>query len=119
LTLPVFPEKVKSFDYSIGPIDTILARYGCNALIVVYGTDEISTSGRKALMALGTIAGAFTGTVLVPMGGMTTVNFALIDANGNILWYTSRAEGGYDLRKPESALKLINHVIADYPKCAQ
>jgi len=115
----VFPEKAKSFDYSIGSIDPIVDRYDCDALIVVYGTDEISTGGRKALMALSTIASAFTGVVIVPRGGMATVNFALIDSSGNILWYNSRSEGGYDLRNQESAQKLIDNVVAEYPKCAK
>jgi hypothetical protein len=114
-----FPDKLKSFDYSIGPINTVLDTYDCNALIVVYGTDEISTSGRKALMALGAVAGAFTGVTIMPRAGMTTVNFSLIDSDGNILWYTSKAQGGYDLRKPESAHKLIDAVVADYPQCVK
>lgn len=113
----VFPEKTKSFDYSIGPIDEILKKYGCDGLIIVYGTDQVSTSGRKALMALSAIAGAFTGVVIVPVGGMTTVNFALVDGDGNILWYNSKIEEGYDLRNPDSALKLIRNVVADYPQC--
>ncbi len=113
----VFPDKAASFDYSVGPIDTILDRYDCDALIIVYGTDAISTGGRKALMALGVLAGAFTGVVVMPAGGITTINFALIDEGGNILYYTSKAGGGFDLRKPESALSLVNQVIADYPEC--
>jgi hypothetical protein len=113
----VFPDKVASFDYSIGPIDTILNRYDCDALIIVYGTDAISTGGRKALMALGAIAGAFTGVVVMPAGGATTINFAVIDEGGNILFYTSKAGAGYDLRKPESALSIVNQVVAEYPEC--
>lgn len=113
----VFPEKTASFDYSVGPIDTILDRYNCDALIIVYGTDQISTGGRKALMALGAIAGAFTGVVVMPVAGMTTINFAVIDQGGNILFYTSKAGGGYDLRKPESALSLVNQVVTEYPEC--
>lgn len=113
----VFPDKSASFDYSIGPINAISDRYDCDALIIVYGTDEISTGGRQALMALGAIAGAFTGVVVMPAGGLTTINFALIDENGEILYYTSKAGGGFDLRKPESALSLVNQVITDYPEC--
>ena len=113
----VFPDKTAKFDYSIGPINTILDRYDCDALITVYGTDAISTGGRKALMALGAIAGAFTGVVVMPAGGMTTINFALIDENGNILYYSSKAEGGYDFRDPESALNFVDKALADYPEC--
>ena len=113
----IFPDKAKTFDYSIGPINTVLDRYDCDAVIIVYGTDDISTGGRKALMALGAIAGAFTGVVVMPAGGITTINFALIDQEGNILYYSSKAEGGYDLRDPASALSFVNKVIEDYPGC--
>lgn len=115
----VFPDKVKIFDYSVGPINPILDRYDCDALIIVYGTDAISTGGRKALMALGAIAGAFTGVVIMPAGGITTINFALIDEGGNVLYYTSKAGGGFDLRNPESAMSLVNQVMAEYPECAK
>ncbi len=37
----IFPEKMKRFDYSIGPIERILNTYGADALIFVYGFDEI------------------------------------------------------------------------------
>lgn len=115
----VFPDKAAKFDYSIGPINTILDRYDCDALITVYATDAISTGGRKALMALGAIAGAFTGVMIMPAGGMTTINIALIDEGGNILYYSSKAGGGYDFRDPESALNFVDQTLADYPECKQ
>ena len=51
-----FPEKMKKFDYSIGSIREIAQAYGAEALIFVYGTDEISTGGRRAVQALGVLA---------------------------------------------------------------
>lgn len=113
----VFPEKKKNFDYSIGSIEGILQKYGSDALILVYGSDEISTAGRKALQAVAIIAGSFTGTVIMPRSGITSVSVALIEKSGTILWYCMKSsEGGYDLRKPESTSKLMKAVLSDFPR---
>jgi hypothetical protein len=111
-----FPEKMKNFDYSIGPIDKILQKHGTDALIFVYGFDEISTGGRKALQAAGIIAGALTGVVVLPRSGITVVNAAIVDPSGTILWYNAKgSQGGYDLRNPESATNFIRSILSDYP----
>ncbi|MBT8340977.1 MAG: hypothetical protein HKP58_18860 [Desulfatitalea sp.] len=113
----VFPDKASNFDYAIGPIDDFLNVYGCDALIIVYGSDEVSSGGRKAVAVLGLLAGAFTGVAATPRGAITAINFATIDADGNILWYNSKAEGGYDLRSKDSTQQLIDNVLAEYPRC--
>ena len=113
----VFPEKVKNFEYSIGAIDRIIQKYNCDSLIIVYASDEISTAGRKALMGLGAIAGAFTGVVVMPRGGATTLNIAVVDSSGDVLWYNSKTLGGYDLRDPGSAWKLVESIALDFPEC--
>jgi hypothetical protein len=115
----IFPEKVDKFDYSLGPIDRLLERYGCDGLIFVYGYDEISSEGRKALMATGAIVAALTGVVVVPRGGVTTMDVALVDASGTILWYSFQAQRGSDLRDPGSAAQLVEGVMADFPQCRQ
>jgi hypothetical protein len=113
----VFPEKQKNFDYSIGSIEGILQRFGADAIIFVYGFDEISTSGRKALTVLSIIAGAFTGVAIMPRAGITTVSVALVDASGAILWYSIRSsEGRYDLRDLDSASMLLKDILSDFPE---
>jgi len=113
----VFPEKKKNFDYSIGSIERILQKCGSDALIFVYGSDEISTVGRKALQAVAIVAGGLTGTVIIPRSGITSVSVALIEESGTILWYGMKSsEGGYDLRKPESASKLMKAVLSNFPR---
>jgi hypothetical protein len=112
----VFPEKKKTFEYSIGSVEGILQKCGSDALIFVYGSDEISTTGRKALQAAALIAGAFTGTVIMPRSGITSVSVALIEESGTILWYCIKGgEGTYDLRKPESTARLMKAVLSDFP----
>ncbi len=112
----LFPEKKKHFEYSIGSVERILQKFGSDALIFVYGSDEISTTGRKALHAAGIIAGAFTGTVITPRYAITSVSVALIEESGTILWYCINSKGGYDLRKPESASKLMKAVLSNFPR---
>jgi hypothetical protein len=113
----LFPEKKKNFEYSIGPIDGILQKFGADALIFVYGIDEISTAGRKALKAASVVVGAFTGVVVMPRSGMTILSVALVEAPGTILWYCIKSsQGGYDLRKPKSASDLVENVLRDFPR---
>lgn len=113
----VFPEKKKNFEYSIGPIDRILEHFGADALIFVYGIDEISTTGRKALQATSVIVGAFTGVVIMPRSGITALSVALVEQPGTILWYCIKSsQGGYDLRKPESTSSIVENVLRDFPR---
>lgn len=112
----LFPEKQKNFDYSIGPVDKILQKYNTDALIFVYGIDEISTGGRKALTAAGIVIGAFTGIMVVPRAGMTAVSVALIDSSGTVLWYSVKGSGGgHDLRDYESCANLVKDILSDFP----
>lgn len=113
----LFPEKMKNFDYSIGSIEVITNRYGVDALIFVYGFDEISTPGRKALTVAAIIAGAVTGVMIIPRGGITFVSVALVEPKGSILWFNFKGgQGAYDLRDPESATKLVKLVLSEFPR---
>jgi len=111
-----FPEKMRNFDYSIGPIDKIMQKHSTDVLIFVYGFDEISTGGRKALQAAGIVAGALTGVVVLPRSGITVVSAAMVDPSGALLWYNIKgSQGGYDLRDPQSATNFMRAVLSDYP----
>ncbi len=111
-----FPEKTKNFDYSIGPIEKILQQYGVDALVFVYGFNEIPTSGRKTLQAAAAVVGAFTGVVAMPRSGITVVNVAVVDPSGAVLWYNFKGrQGEYDLRDLRSATNFIKTILSDYP----
>lgn len=117
-----FPEKVKNFDYSIGSVEKILKTYEVDALLFVYGYDEISTAGRQVLKVVGIIASAALaaaaggGPVITPRSGITIISVALVDPSGTILWYNIRSsEGMHDLRKPESASGFVRGVFSEYP----
>ena len=112
-----FPEKLKNFDYSLGPdVERLAKLANANALLFVSGIDHISTGGRKALMALaillqaaahaavraapglGGASGGFSVApppsaympipMVAPHWGNTSLSVALVDGGtGAILWY--------------------------------
>jgi hypothetical protein len=101
----------------VGSIEELLRRLGADALIFVYGYDEISTVGRKALTVLGVAIGAVTGVMILPRSGITAVSVGLVDPSGAILWYNTKAgAGAYDLRKAESAKALLQAILTDLPR---
>jgi hypothetical protein len=111
-----FPEKIKNFEYSVGPIDKILKKYKSDALLVVYGYDEISTGGRKALMAVGNVLGAVTG-IQGPRKGVTVVSIGLLDRTGSLLWYNNWGNvGDYDLRDKGNAADISEALLDQFPR---
>ena len=111
-----FPEKIKNFEYSVGPIDKLLKKYKSDALLVVYGYDEISTGGRKALMAVGNVLGAVTG-IEGPRKGVTVVSMGLLDRTGSLLWYNYWGNvGGYDLRDKGNSADITEALLDQFPR---
>ncbi len=115
----------KNSHYSIGDVEDILKKYGVDALIFVYATDEISTAGRKtsgfmtslANIMIGSLAGTGgVGPLTEPREGITILTIGLIDKSGMILWYRGmQSEGAYDLRDSQSAAKFIKMGLSDFP----
>jgi hypothetical protein len=122
------PEK-KNLQYSIGDIGDIMKKYGIDALIFVYATDEISTTGRQARGFMtrwaNIMIGSFAKTGGVgpfgePREGITVITIGLIDKTGMILWYRGmQSEGAYDLRDSESAAEFIKMSLSDFPGLAK
>ena len=111
----LFPAKKTNFDYTVGPIDNIVRLAGADALLVVSGVDEISTSGRKAMQTLGILAGAAVGIITTPNMGRTFLFVSLIDRSGDLLWFNVQGgAGGYNLREPESVSKLVAKSLAGF-----
>jgi hypothetical protein len=112
---PPFQSKLENFDYSVGPIDDALRKQPADAFLIVYGIDEISTAGRKALRGVGLVLGSVTGQP-VPSQGTTALNIALLDRSGAVLWYKIAGDdGGYDLRDGKSARKFVQRLVTDFP----
>lgn len=112
-----FPTKSKKFDYSIGSVNSILERYQADGIVFVYGFDQVSSSGRQALGALGILAGALTGVAVVPRGGVTFLSMAVVDRDGYVAWYGRRvSEGSADLRKAGDAKNWTKSLVKDLSK---
>lgn len=110
----LFPAKKTNFDYTVGSIDNIVGPTA-DALLVVSGIDEISTSGRKAMQTLGILAGAAVGIVTSPNMGKTFLFVSLVDRSGDLLWFNVQGgAGGYNLREPESVSKLVAKSLAGF-----
>ena len=111
-----FPDKEEHFLYSIGDIGSITGQFDVDGLLLINGSDEISTGGRKALMVVGFMAGMFTGVYMGPRGAITAMNAALVDQDGSILWYKKYAAGSsYDMRDPKSMQSLVDDIMKDFP----
>lgn len=105
-----FPGKKERFDYSLGPMEKLLAELKVDALLFVGGVDRISTGGRKALAALGIIGGV----VFLPGG--TGLSIGLADGTGSILWYRFQGSAfGGDFREPEGAVKFTEGTLSGFP----
>lgn len=112
--VPHFDRRPKRFEYSVGSLDRIAARHGVDAFLVMSGYDEISTSGRKALIAVGKITGILFGDP--PPKGATAMTMALLDRDGAVLWFGNlEDEGGYDLRSGRSSTKAVEAVLKTFP----
>lgn len=114
--LNFFPERSKNFDYTVGPLDKVLAEQKGDGLLLVHGEDEISSAGRKALQVVRSI-NPFDQP---DRAGVTWVEVALADRSGDLLWFGSLSNaGGFDLRDPDSASKFVRQVLADFPEAGK
>jgi len=112
----LFPEKIKNFDYSLGPEIKELAG-DVDAVLFVSCVDHIATAGRKAVQAGSIILGALVGIQITPNMGTTSISIALVDANsGFIMWYNAHSSGGdHDLRNPLNTTTLVKQLLKDLP----
>jgi hypothetical protein len=112
----LFPEKIKNFDYSLGPEIKELVG-DVDAVLFVSCVDHIATAGRKAVQAGSMILGALVGVSMTPNMGTTSMSIALVDADsGFILWYNVHSSGGdHDLRNPINTTTLVKQLLKDLP----
>jgi len=118
-----FPEKLKNFDYSLGPEVQRLAKLAnADVLLFISGVDHISTGGRKAVMsgvALLCTAGFLVNPIqaamcLASLSGRAILRAALVDATtGALLWYNIGS--GVSLTSLDQATDLAEQVFQDFP----
>jgi hypothetical protein len=112
-----FEEKWTNFDYSLGNDTAKLNAVDADVFVLVKGVDHISSPGRQALQVTTMLAAAAMGIAIIPQGGVTALNMALVDArSGDILWYVAtRSDGGSDLRNPSSSAAFVKNALNGFP----
>ena len=99
------------FHYTLGNgLRFLKQKSGADAALIVIGYDNISTGGRKALVAIAALAG-----VGMPLGSSKVLVGVVDLEDGDILWFQhSFAQGNLDLRKPEDANTLLAKAMEGY-----
>jgi hypothetical protein len=86
--------KKRSFQYFLGPMESILQKLDADSAIFVTGYDKVSARGRKSM-----------------------IDLAIADSSGTILYYSVNGTiKGNDLRDPESAQLMIRDLLAGFSK---
>jgi len=101
---------------NFGSVDSIAAAVGADALLIVYGVDDIFTADRKVLTALSVVAAGLTGVSVMPGNGEAHLNAALIARDGRLIWYSRIYQDQIaDLRTPEGVRKTLEHLLRTMP----
>ena len=82
------------FIFSLGSLDSILQKFGADAMIFVTGYDQVYKGGRKAL-----------------------IDLAIADSSGTILYYAVKGTTkGKDLRDPAGTSALIRDLLSNFSR---
>ena len=86
-----FPEKVRTFDYSVGPLQGVMDRYNIDAIWIVRGINLLPTPGARMMEGLEIAVGILgsLGRVYVPIyiTKKLELSVAMVDRSGNVLYY--------------------------------
>jgi hypothetical protein len=111
-------ERAADFDYTLGPgMTTVADSAKLDAVVFIVGTDYISTSSRKAAMALGFAMGLLARRYLGPESKPAFMSAGVVDMHtGELLWYsTELRRGSEDLRDPAVVNSLLDDLFKTYP----
>jgi hypothetical protein len=115
-------KRAADFDYTLGPGMTDLAESAkLDAVVFVVGTDYISSSSRKAAMAVGVALGLLTGRYVGPESKPAFLSAGVVDMHtGELLWYSTEVRGGGDnLRDAAVVRSLVDDLFKTYPGAAK
>ncbi|MGE0267554.1 MAG: hypothetical protein AB7S78_03730 [Candidatus Omnitrophota bacterium] len=108
--ITAFPSKKKNFDYTLGTgIEQLSKPLGADALLFIYGSDYIETTGRKLVAAVNLFMLEF---------GADTLTMGLVDGStGDILWF-KRSEPAveFNLRDSRQLDETIKWMTDDFIK---
>lgn len=110
-----FAVPVGTLNYHTGPLTEHMAAMGDGAVLFVFVRNSYATAGRKALLAFSLIGAGLTGIAIVPSMGTDVISAALVETDGNVLWFNFRV-GGADPRTPGGARELAQQILAGLPK---
>jgi hypothetical protein len=105
-------------DYAVGPVQELLRKYKVDALLIVYGVNELETANRAAARKRSRAASFWVGMVspvtFAPLNNPGTyLSIALIEPSGSVLWYSGTATGrGYDLRDQAVVDNLTKRIMS-------
>lgn len=102
-------------NFNVGSIDRILESTGGEAVLLLFVRDSYATAGRKSLAVLSVLAGAVTGVYIVPTMGSTQMCAALVERDGDVLWFNTLAAGFGDLREQAGAKTATDKLMAGWP----
>lgn len=114
----MLPAARQSSTYSVGSVDRLLEAANADALLVVYGVDDIFTSGRQALVLVSMVASVYLGGggVIGTDAGDAHISAALIGRDGTILWHRMLNQGQIsDLRTQEGVAKTLRTLFQSFP----
>ena len=99
-----FPEKVKTLDYSIGPLQAALEKHNVDAVWIVRGFNLLPTTGAVLKEGLEVMVGilAAAGGAVFPTAQFRKIELrtALVDRNGTVLYYgVADDQGGWPTRE--------------------
>ncbi|MDQ5980895.1 MAG: hypothetical protein QG602_3873 [Verrucomicrobiota bacterium] len=102
-------------NFNVGRIDRILESTGGEAVVLLFVRDSYATAGRKSLAVLSVLAGAVTGVYILPTMGSTQMCAALVERDGDVLWFNTLAAGLGDLREKAGATTAADKLMAGWP----
>ena len=125
--METFPEKARSFEYSVGPAKALMERYQVDALWILRGFGVVPTTGAQVMDAAETAIGilsALGGGVGPVLHSKVGISVALIDKGGNVLYFgiakeranqrADQAITGSDVRDPDIARALVRNALQQY-----
>ena len=90
----VFTAKRTRFEYSVGPLNTLLQQNGADAFVFVRVLYRFSSQQSRSFVSLG-----------------------LADATGTILWYGANGSGdAAGIEDPDKATNLVKKVLENFPE---
>ncbi len=110
--------RAADFDYTLGPgMAGVADSEKLDAVIFVVGTDYISSSSRKAAMALGVALGLLAGRYVGPESKPAFLTAGVVDMHtGELMWYSTEVRGGSDdLRDAAVVKNLVEDLFKTYP----